>query len=148
MRVPLVLLGLVWAAFLTIFPFAAAGDTSALHISAHLVQLPLLVGATVLAWRHRRVAVTRTQRVLGWLLSVTVPAAVLGVSLELVTAVVRLTEDGWVNRDTADVFVSGPHAVVASLTVPSLMLSMLGVIALAAAAAVQGRRRLESVAGS
>jgi hypothetical protein len=147
-RIPLILLGLVWAAFLTLFPFAAAGDTSFLHIAAHLVQLPLLLGATVLAWRHRRATVTRAQRMLGWVLSVSVPAAVLGVTLELVTAVVRLAEDGWVNKDTADVFVRGPHAVVATLTVPSMMLSMLGALALVAVAAVQGRRRLETVAGS
>jgi hypothetical protein len=70
------------------------------------------------------------------------------VTLELVTAVVRLAEDGWVNKDTADVFVRGPHAVVATLTVPSMMLSMLGALALVAVAAVQGRRRLETVAGS
>jgi hypothetical protein len=129
-RTPLTLLGLVWIAFLTIFPFAAAGDTSFLHIAAHLVQLPLLVVATRLAWRQRRGATTRVQRALGWVLSVSVPAAVVGVGLELVTAVVRLAEDGWVNKDTADVFESGPHAVVASLTIPSMMISMIAVLAL------------------
>ena len=129
MRTPLTLLGLVWIAFLTIFPFAAAGDTSFLHIAAHLVQLPLLVAATLLAWRQRRRATTRVQHALGWVLAVSVPAAVVGVGLELVTAVVRLAEDGWVNRDTADVFESGPHALVASLTGPSMMFSMLAVLA-------------------
>ncbi|GAB3014460.1 hypothetical protein GCM10011376_07900 [Nocardioides flavus (ex Wang et al. 2016)] len=148
MRTPLMLLGLVWVAFLAIFPFAAAGDTSFLHIGFHLVQLPLLVSATVLVWRHRRATVARTQRVLGWVLSVSVPVAVVGVVLELVTAVIRLRGDGWVNKDTADVWERGPHAVVASLTIPSLMVSMLGVLALVATAAVQGRRRLESVAES
>lgn len=130
MRTPLTLLGLVWIAFLTIFPFAAAGDTSFLHIAAHLVQLPLLVVATLVAWRQRRGATTRVQRALGWVLSVSVPAAVVGVGLELVTAVVRLAEDGWVNKDTADVFECGPHAVVASLTIPSMMISMIAVLAL------------------
>lgn len=130
MRTPLTLLGLVWIAFLTVFPFAAAGDTSFLHIAAHLVQLPLLVVATLVAWRQRRGATTRVQSALGWVLSVSVPGAVVGVGLELVTAVVRLAEDGWVNKDTADVFESGPHAVVASLTIPSMMISMIAVLAL------------------
>lgn len=130
MRTPLTLLGLVWIAFLTVFPFAAAGDTSFLHIAAHLVQLPLLVVATLVAWCQRRGATTRVQSALGWVLSVSVPGAVVGVGLELVTAVVRLAEDGWVNKDTADVFESGPHAVVASLTIPSMMISMIAVLAL------------------
>ncbi len=140
MRIPLVLLALVWTAFVVIFPFAAAGDTSYLHIGAHLVQLPLLLLATALAWRYRRTAVTRPQRALGWVLSVSVPAAVVGVGLELVTAVVRLAEDGWVNQDTADVFEEGPHAAVASLTIPSLMISMVAVLALVVVASVRGRR--------
>lgn len=144
MRTPLILLGLVWIAFLVVFPFAAMGDTSFLHIGFHLVQMPLLVTATVLAWRYRRAAVTRTQRVLGWVLSVSLPAAVVGVVLELVTAVVRLGEDGWVNKDTADVWERGPHALVASLTVPSLMVSMLAVLALVATTAVKGRRHAET----
>jgi heme/copper-type cytochrome/quinol oxidase subunit 2 len=143
-RTPLILLGLVWIAFLVIFPFAAAGDTSFLHIGAHLVQLPLLLAATLLAWRQRRAAVTRAQRMVSWVLSVSVPAAVVGVGLELVTAVVRLAEDGWVNQDTADVWERGPHAVVASLTIPSMMVSMLAVLALAVTTAVQGRRHSET----
>jgi len=133
----------VWIAFLAIFPFAAAGDTSFLHIGFHVVQLPMLLAATLLAWRQRRASVTRAQRALGWVLSVSVPAAVVGVGLELVTAVARLAEDGWVNRDTADVWERGPHAVVASLTIPSMMVSMLAVLALVVTAAVQGRRRPE-----
>jgi hypothetical protein len=101
--------------------------------------------ATVVAWRSRQATATRAQQVLIWILSVTVPLAVLGIALELLTAVVRLGQDGWVNRDTADVWVQGPHAVVANLTIPSLMISMLAVLVLVVTVAVQGRRRLESV---
>lgn len=145
MRHLLLLLGLVWAAFLTIIPFAALGDTSYLHITAHLVQLPLLAAATVLAWRQRGSAASSAQRALGWVLSVSIPAAALGVGLELVTAVVRLRDDGWVNLDTADVWERGPHAVVANLTIPSLIISMLVALALVVTTAVQGHRRLERV---
>lgn len=143
MRHPFLLLGLVWAAFLVIFPFAAQGDTSYLHITAHLVQLPLLGVATALVWRSRRSMPHRAQRSLGWVLSVSVPAAAVGVILELVTAIVRLRDDGWVNRDTADVWEHGTHAMVANLTIPSLMISMLLTLVLVVTAAVQNRRRPE-----
>ena len=53
MRTPLTLLGLVWAAFLTIILFAAAGDTSFLHIAAHLVQLPLPAPCETSEWPMR-----------------------------------------------------------------------------------------------
>ena len=145
MQRPLLMLALIWVSFLLVFPFAAQGDTSYLHISAHSLQLPLLGFATALVWRSRQAAATRAQQVLIWILSVTVPLAVLGVALELLTAVVRLGQDGWVNRDTADVWVQGPHAVVANLTIPSLMISMLAVLVLVVTVAVQRRRRLESV---
>lgn len=39
MRRPLILLALIWSTFIAIFPFAAAGDTSFLHIGSHLIQL-------------------------------------------------------------------------------------------------------------
>ena len=39
---PLTLLALVWAPFLSIFVFASQGDTSALHITSHLLALALL----------------------------------------------------------------------------------------------------------
>lgn len=145
MQRPLLLLGLIWVSFLLVFPFAAQGDTSYLHISAHSLQLPLLVLAMVGAWRSRQATTTRAQKVLTWILSVSVPLAALGIALELLTAVVRLGQDGWVNKDTADVWVQGPHAVVANLTIPSLMLSMLAVLALVVTTGMQGRRRLERV---
>lgn len=94
MRRPLILLALIWATFIAIFPFAAAGDTSFLHIESHLIQLGLLGPAALVAWRFRRAATTRTQRVLGWILSVTVPLAFACVLAELVTAIVRLAQDG------------------------------------------------------
>lgn len=142
---PLYLLGLIWASFLVILPFAAFGDTSFLHIASHLVQLPLLAAASVLAWRSRRAAVGQAQRILTWVLSVSVPVAFLAILAELAIAVLRLREDGWVNRDTADVWEEGPHFVVANLTVPAMMLSMLTVLALVITALLTGRRRLEPV---
>lgn len=142
---PLLLLGLIWASFLAIFPFAALGDTSFLHISAHLIQLPLLAAATVVAWRYRHVAVRRAERLLGWVLSVTVPVAFVCILAELVIAILRLKEDGWVNLDTADIWDEGPHLVVANLTVPAMMLSMLTVLALVVTTLLKGRRQLEAV---
>lgn len=145
MQRSLLLLGLIWVSFLLVFPFAAQGDTSYLHISAHSLQLPLLVLATAVVWRSRQATTTRVQKVLNRILSVSVPLAALGIGLELLTAVVRLGQDGWVNKDTADVWVRGPHAVVANLTIPSLMISMLVVLVLVVTVAVQERRRLERV---
>lgn len=145
MRRPLLLLVLIWASFIVIFPFAAAGDTSFHHIAAHLVQLPLLGIATVIAWRFRGEATRTAQRVLGWVLSVTVPTAFAGVAGELAVAVMRLGQDGWVNKDTADMFEGGAHFAIANLTVPAMMLSMVAALALVVMVAVQGRRRLEAV---
>ena len=145
MRRPLLLLALIWASFIVIIPFAAMGDTSFLHIASHLIQLPLLGAAALLAWRLRRAATTRAQRVLGWVLSVTVPVAFVCILLELAVAVVRLGQDGWANKDTADIWQEGPHFVIANLTVPSMMLSMLAVLILVVVVAVQSRRRLEPV---
>lgn len=87
MRRPLILLALIWATFVVIFPFAAAGDTSFLHIGSHLIQLALLGPAALVAWRFRQAATTRAQRALGWILSVTVPLAFACVLAELVTAI-------------------------------------------------------------
>ena len=145
MNRPLVLLALIWASFLVFVSFAAAGDTSLHHISAHVVQLPLLAFAAIAAWRFRAAAITRTQRALGWVLSVAVPLALVGIAVELVAAVVHLGQDGWVNQATPDIWESGVHFWAASLTVPTLMLSMLVTLILTVTSAVQGRRRLELV---
>lgn len=145
MRRPLILLALIWATFVVIFPFAAAGDTSFLHIGSHLIQLALLGPAALVAWRFRQAATTRAQRALGWILSVTVPLAFACVLAELVTAIARLAQDGWVNKDTADIWEHGTHFHIANITVPAMMLSMLTALVLVVTASVQGRRRLESV---
>ena len=122
---PLTLLALVWVPFLSIFVFASQGDTSALHITSHLFALALLVPATAMAWRWRPEAQTTASRWILTLLSVTLPAAVLGHAGELVVAVQRLAQDGWVNRDTADIWEHGPHVTIANVTIPAVLLSML-----------------------
>lgn len=127
---PLVLVALVWVPFLSIFGFAAMGDRSHPHLAFHLVALALLVPATVLAWRIRSIARTRAQRVLGGVLSVTVPVAVVGHLLELAVALDRFAADGWVDRDTADLWVSGPHQWAANVTIPAMLLSMVVSLAL------------------
>jgi len=138
---PLTLLALVWAPFLSIFVFASQGDTSALHISAHLLALALLVPATVLVWRMRPEAPTAASRWVLSLMSATVPIAVLGHVGELAVAIQRLARDGWVNRDTADIWEQGPHVTISNVTIPALMLSML----LTAALVVVSLRRRGSV---
>lgn len=135
------LAALVWASFVAFIVFASFGDTSLLHIGAHVVQLPLIGAATVLAWWVRPEAVKRAQKVMLWIISVTTPLAFLGIAGELVTAVVRFGEDGWENKDTADIWVDGPHAIIANITVPALFLSMLTVLVLLLTIAVQERRR-------
>ena len=145
MKRPLLLLALTWASFLVFLPFAAAGDTSLLHISAHVIQIPLLVLAVLVARRFLATATTRTPRVIGWVLSITLPLALVAIAVELISAVVRLGQDGWVNRATPDIWETGVHYWAASLAVPALMLSMLAVLVLVLTSAVQGRRRLEPV---
>lgn len=135
------LAALVWVPFLSVFAFASLGDTSALHITSHLFALALLGPAFVLARRLRREAPTRFRRGVLTVLVVFLPLSVVGHLLELGTAVVRLAEDGWANRDTADIWVEGPHVWAANLTVPSMMVSMLGTLVLVVATAVAGRRR-------
>lgn len=142
---PLLLFGLIWGSFLAVLPFAAFGDTSVLHISSHLIQLPLLAAATVLAWHCRRAAVGRARRALTWVLSVTVPVAFVSIAVELGIAIDRLRDDGWVNLDTADIWEEGPHFVVASFTVPAMTLSMLMVLALVVTTLLGGRRQVEPI---
>ena len=140
MRRPLVLLGLTWASFLLFFVFVPLGNSSYQHIAFHVTQLPVLGTAAVLAWRVRRDAPTRTQRALGWVLSVTLPLAFVGIATELVTAVVRLASDGLVNRDTTDIWEGGAHAMAANLSVPAILLSALTAAAFVLVRAVQRRR--------
>lgn len=140
-----VLVALIWSPFLSIFGFASLGDSSYPHIAFHLFALALLVPAAVLARRAGSATASRTQRVLGRVLFVSLPLAVLGHLLELGAAVVRFGQDGWVNRDTADVWEEGPHLWASNLTVPVMMVSMLAVGALAVATELRSRRRLEPV---
>ncbi len=145
MKRPVLIAVLAWAAFFAFIFFASLGDSSFPHIAAHVVQLALLVPAVRLIWQMKKVLPTRLQRVLSWSLSVTLPLAVVGISIELVAAVVRLGQDGWVNKETHDIWEHGAHMWAANLTVPSLMLSMVASLVLVAAAAIQRRRRLEPV---
>lgn len=148
----LLLLALIWIPFLSIFGFAnptlaaSVGDSYP-HIAFHVFAPVLLVTAFVLVQRFRLSAPTRLQRALAWILTVTVPLAVLGNLVELVAAVVRLAQDGWVSLPTPDVFAPGSHlhALAANVTVPSLMVSMLAAGMLVLSAALQGRRKLEPV---
>ena len=141
MQRSLVLTALVWVPFVSIFGFAALGDRSHPHLAFHAFALALLVPAAVLAWRSNREASTRAQRVLTWVLVVTGPAAVVGHLGELGVAVARYAADGWVDRDTSDLWVSGPHQWAANLTVPAMMLSMVAGLVLVLVVAVQGRAR-------
>lgn len=136
---PLTLLALVWAPFLSIFVFASQGDTSALHISSHLLALALLIPASLLAWRMRPEAPTRASRWILTILAVSVPVAVLGHAGELAVAVLRLAEDGWVNLDTADIWQHGPHVTISNVTIPAMMLSMLLTVTLGVLS-LRGRR--------
>ena len=138
---PWLLATLVWVPFLSVFAFASLGDTSALHITSHLFALACLAPASMLALRLRRTAPTRFGRGVLTVLVVALPLSVAGHLLELVTAVVRLAEDGWTNQDTADIWVEGPHVWAANLTVPSMMVAMLGTLVLVVATAVAGLTR-------
>lgn len=143
MKRVLLVAALVWAPFLSVFVFAALGDTSALHITSHVLALALLVPAVALVRRFRREEPSGLRLLLTRVLLVALPLAVVGHVLELAIALVRLAEDGWVDRDTADIWVAGPHVWAANVTVPSMMASMVAVLVLAVATAVARRRRLE-----
>lgn len=137
------LAALVWLPFLSIFVFAALGDTSALHISSHVLALACLVPGVVVALRLRRSASGAPRRVLTTVVAVVVPLAAVGHLAELGVAVARLASDGWVNQDTADIWVTGPHVWAANVTVPAMLVAMLGTVALVVADAVGRRRRTE-----
>ncbi|MFT3877662.1 MAG: hypothetical protein QM708_14765 [Propioniciclava sp.] len=139
MRRCLTVLALVWLAFVIIFPFAAAGDTSFLHITFHVIQLMLVVPALWLVNRVRVDAVTRPVRWTATLMIVTLIGAIAGIVGEMAVAVARLAHDGWVDRDTADLWEHGPHVTISTLTIPSMMLSMLLSVVLVVVMAL-GRR--------
>ena len=145
---PLTLLALVWAPFLSIFVFASQGDTSALHITSHLLALALLIPASLLVWRMRPLAPGRASRWILTILSASVPLAVLGHTGELAVAVVRLAADGWANLDTADIWEHGPHVTIASVTIPAMMLSMLLTVALVALSLLGRRSTARTVEAS
>jgi hypothetical protein len=141
------LLALVWAPFLSLFVFAApfwGGDTYS-HVLFHVLAIILLAWAFVEVRTVRLSSTNRTRRVLTLVLSVSLPLAILGHGAELVTAVARLVDEGWANVDTDDIFEEGPHASVANITVPMMMLSMLTSLALVIITAVQGRRGSDTV---
>lgn len=129
---------LVWVTFVSIFAFAAMGDTSAPHIAFHALALVLLIPAVVLARRSRRVARSRAQGIVATALCVSLPLAVLGHFLELAVAVRRLASDGWVNSDTSDVFEGGAHLWVSNLTIPAMLLSMVLAVVLVSVARKPG----------
>jgi hypothetical protein len=135
----LLLVALIWLPFLMLPAFAALGDTSFPHIAFHVVVIPMLVGA-VLVTRSLLGETDSTAR--RWMLRALllfVPLAVVGHVAELATAIARFAQDGFVNRNTADIWEAGPHFHAANVTIPSMMLAMVTVLALAATAAVQGR---------
>jgi hypothetical protein len=140
MRRPLLLLALVWVPFLSIFLFASPALTGAVgdsypHVVFHVVSPAMLVGAAVVALRHRRAREgAPVVRALLALLVLALAVAVLGNGVELLSALRRLAEDGWVSRLTPDLFEagSGLHSLGATLTIPAHM----GALALSLTAAV------------
>lgn len=152
MKRPLVLLALVWVPFLLIFGFAAPAVVDAVgdshpHIAFHLLAGSALAAAFVVVRRLLREPASGVQRVLLRVLLVALPLAVLGNVLELVAAVRRLAEDGWVSRRTEDLFgpEGGLHTLAATLTIPAHMAGMVLTLAVVVTRAVQRRRRLEPV---
>ena len=140
----LMLIALIWLPFLMLPAFAAFGDASYPHIAFHVLAIPMLVGAAVLVRRLLAQTESTAQRRICKALLLFVPLAVLGHLAELATALARFADDGFVNRDTADVWVSGPHFHAANVTIASMMLAMVTVLVLAVTVAVQGRSRKES----
>lgn len=154
MRRPLLLLALVWAPFLSIFLFASPALTNAVgdsypHVVFHLVSPAALLSATVLALRHRRARPgARVVRALLAALVVALLVAVLGNAVELLSALQRLADDGWVSRLTPDLFEAGAglHALGANLTIPAHMASLalsLGVVLAEVSRGRRGRARAD-----
>lgn len=140
----LLLVALIWLPFLMLPAFASFGDTSYPHIAFHVLAIPMLIGAFVLVRRLLPETDGTARRWMLRALLLFVPLAVIGHVVELATAVARFAQDGFVNRNTADIWVSGTHSYAAHLTIPSMMLAMVTVLALAVTTAVQRRSRKES----
>ncbi len=136
---PLLVLTLVWVPFLSIFGFAALGDSSYPHLAFHVVAVACLVAALVVLVRLRRTSGPLARGV-ALVVTATVAVAVLGHVAELATALDRFAADGFRNRDTSDLWEHGPHQRAADVTVPAMMASMVGTVVLAVAAR-SGRRR-------
>lgn len=148
MRRPLLLLALVWVPFLSIFLFASPAVTGAVgdsypHVVFHVLSPAMLLGAVAVALRHRRsregAAVVRA---LLALLVLALAVAVLGNGVELVSALRRLAEDGWVSRLTPDLFEagSGLHSLGATLTIPAHMGALALSLAVVVVEALRARR--------
>lgn len=142
MHSPHRLLALVWIPFLSLFLFAAPfwGGDSYVHVLFHVFAVAILAMAAREIWRRRPNAPTRSQRGLLGVLSVTVPIAIAGHGIELVTAVERLVDEGWANVETEDIFTEGLHAAAANVTVPMMLISMITAAVLAAVTARHRRR--------
>ena len=142
------LLALIWAPFVSLFVFAAGfwgGDTYS-HVLFHVLALALLGWALTELRRTARLFSTgRLRRVLTLVLFVSLPLAILGHGVELITALVRLVNEGWAHVDTDDIFEEGPHAWAANITVPMMMISMLSALALVIVTTVQRRKDSEPV---
>ena len=136
---------LIWLPFLMLPVFASLGDTSYPHIAFHVLALPLLLVALVLLARLRSAGRSGRQTAFAWVLSVSVSLCVLGHAVELVIAILRFVQDGFANKNTADIWERGPHAWAASITIPSTFLSMLVVLIFLITTAIQNRRRLDPV---
>lgn len=147
MRPHLLVTALVWGTFVSIFAFASPALADAIgdsypHMAFHALSVVTLGIALRLVVRLHGDPAGRLATALQWVLTASLPLAILGNLLELVAAVQRFAADGWVSRATPDVFEdgSGLHALAASLTIPSLMLSMLVSLLLAIAVAVRRRQ--------
>jgi hypothetical protein len=140
----LLLVALIWLPFLMLPAFAATGDTSYPHIAFHVLAIPMLVGAVVLTRRLLGETRSTARRRMLRALLLFVPLAVIGHLAELATAVARFVQDGFVNRNTADVWESGPHFHAANVTIPSMMLAMVTVLVVAVTVLVQERSTKES----
>lgn len=146
MRTHLSIAGLVWATFVSIFAFAspalgrAIGDSYP-HMAFHAMSvLTLGLALRLVVGLHASTA-GRLMEALRWALTLSLPLAILGNAIELVAAVRRFAADGWVSRPTPDVFEDGAglHSLAASLTIPSLLLSMLVSLVLVLVTAAQRR---------
>lgn len=136
------LLALIWIPFLSLFLFAAPvwGGDSYSHVLFHVFALAVLALGVREIWGGRAHAPTRAQRTLLGVLSATVPVAMIGHGVELVSSIARLADEGWANVETEDIFTEGAHAAAANVTVPMMLISMVTAVVLVAVTAAQQRR--------